>query len=265
MFSCRRGATLFAAIVLGTSGLAGGCATTGSQEVSYSDGAQQLYQNGVEELEGGDHMQAIATFEQVRNRYPYSQYAALAELRTGDAEFARKRYLEAIDLYQTFVKLHPTHPDVDWAAFRVGESHFESIPSSFFLFPSPEERDTTETRAAARSLEDFIAAYPGSRHVPKAEKLRDRALEVLAGHEMAMGDFYASRKKWQGAAWRYDHLLRTYPKLGFDAEATFKLVRAYEELEQKDAVAAALQRFLDRHPQGKDADRAREALRALER
>lgn len=260
----RPGAILLTATLLGSSALTG-CATGGVRPVSYTDSAQQLYQTGLDELEGGDYMQAIATFEQVRNRYPYSQYAALAELRTGDTEFARKRFLEAIDIYQTFVKLHPTHPDVDWAAFRVGASHYESIPSSFFLFPSPEERDVTESKAAARALEDFIAAYPQSQYVPEAKELLARSLSILAGHEMAMGDFYASREKWQGAAWRYEYLLRTYPRLGFDAEATFKLVHAYEKLEQPDAAIEALRRFLERHPESKDAERAREALRSLAR
>lgn len=263
--SFRPLAPLLVAVLLGSSAALAGCATGGVQPVSYTDSAQQLYQIGLEELEGGDYMQAIATFEQVRNRYPYSQYAALAELRTGDAEFSRKRFLEAIDIYLTFVKLHPTHADVDWAAFRVGASHFESIPSDFFLFPSAAERDITESKAAARTLEDFITAYPQSKYVPEARKLLDRTLSILAGHEMAMGDFYASRQKWQGAAWRYEHLLRTYPRLGFDGEATFKLVRAYEKLEQPEAAAEALVRFLQRHPEGSDAEKAREALRSLGR
>lgn len=258
--SFRPRVMLVAVFLLGSSA----CASTGgTQNVSYSDSAQQLYQTGLEELDGGDYMQAIATFEQVRNRYPYSQFAALAELRTGDTEFARKRFLEAIDVYQTFAKLHPTHADVDWAVFRVGESHFESIPSNFFLFPSPAERDVTATRAASRSLEDFIAAWPQSQYVPKARELADKTLKMLAQHEMVAGDFYMSRKKWQGAARRYETLLRTYPRLGMDAEATFKLVQAYEQLEQVEPAVAALQRFLERHPDGRDAEKARQLLRAL--
>lgn len=255
----RTRALALAALLLGSAG----CATTGTaQPASYSDSAQRLYEEGLDQLESGDYMQAIATFEQVRTRFPYSQYAALAELRGGDAEFAREKFKEAIDIYQNFVKLHPTHADADWAAFRIGEAHFESIPSGFFLFPPPSERDITEARAAQRSLEDFLAAWPKSEHAAKAKKLLGETLEILAKHELYVARFYASREKWQGAADRYEALLKTYPNV-LDADATFGLVKAYEKLQKPDAAQAALRRFLERHPQGADAEKARDMLGKL--
>lgn len=250
---------LAAALCLGAA-----CATDDAvRPVSYRDNAQQLYEEGLEQLDAGDYMQAIATFEAVRNRFPYASFAALAELRIADAEFARGQYLAAIDAYGTFVKLHPSHPDVDWAAFRIGESHFEAIPSDFFLFPSPSERDITEVRAARTTLEDFIAAHPDSEHVPKARRLLDETLRILARHELVIGDFYASRGKWRGAAGRYETLLRTYPRLGFDAEATFRLVEALRRLDEREQALAALQRLLDREPSEADAARARELMQEL--
>lgn len=254
------------ALALCLAGLASGCATNGAAgPVSYRESAEQLYLEGVSQIDGGDYMQAIATLEAVRNRFPYSSFAALAELRIADAEFARGRYLSAIDAYGTFIKLHPSHPDVDWAAFRIGESHYEAIPSGFFLFPSPSERDITEVRAARTTLEDFIAAHPESEYVPKARKLHEEVLRILAGHEMAVGDFYASREKWAGAAGRYQRLLDSYPGVGFDAEATFKLVDALREMGERDRAIQALERFLGREPGDGDARRARELMQELSR
>lgn len=237
------------------------CATTGGGgPTSYTDDAQRLYAQGLEQADDGDYMLAIGTFEQVRNRFPYSSYAALAELRIADAEFDRGEFLAAIDAYNTFVKLRPTHPDVDWAAFRVGEAHYKAIPSDFFIFPSSSERDTTEARAARTTLDDFIAAYPDSKYVPRARELLDETLRILARHEIYVGDFYASRKRYRGAANRYESMLRNYPKLGFDGEATFKLVEMLRELGENEAAIDALQRYLDRHPDGADAPRAREMM-----
>jgi len=258
----RLGATLLAACLsLGTVA----CASTQQavQPPSYRDSAQQLYEKGLEQLDSGDFMQAIASFEAVRNRFPYSSFAALAELRVGDTEFARGQYLAAIDVFQAFVKLHPSHPDVDWAAFRIGEAHFEALPSDFFLFPSPSERDTTEAQGARKALEEFLAAYPQSKYVPRARELLAETLRVLARHELYAGDFYASRRKWRGAAGRYEYLLQNYPNVGYDAEATFKLVDALEQLGDKERAQEALQRFLDRHPEGKNADEARRRMREL--
>ncbi|WP_373044714.1 outer membrane protein assembly factor BamD [Vulgatibacter sp.] len=256
----RLAATLLAALCIGLSG----CASDGEvAPVSYRDSAQQMYEEGLEQLESGDYMQAIATFEAVRNRFPYASYAALAELRVGDAEFERGQYLAAIDVFKNFLKLHPSHPEADWAAFRIGESHYRAIPSDFFIFPPPSQRDTTEARAARTTLEDFLTAYPESKHVPRARELLEESLRILARHELYVGDFYASRDKWQGAASRYEYLLRTYPSVGYDAEATFKLVDALRKLEKPEEALAALQRYLDRHPDGSGVERARELMQEL--
>jgi len=253
-----RFALLFALLAFGL----GGCASDGKpRPTSYTDNAQQLYEEGLEQADDGDYMLAIGTFEQVRNRFPYSSYAALAELRIADAEFDRGEYLAAIDAYNTFVKLHPSHPDVDWAAFRVGEAHYKAIPSDFFIFPASSERDTTEARAARTTLEDFITAYPDSRYVERARQLLAETLLLLARHELYVGDFYASRKRWEGAASRYETLLRSYPGVGLDEEATFKLVEALRRLGEKERAIAALQRLADRQPGTEAARRAEEMMR----
>lgn len=259
--STRFVALWLAAVLAGLSS----CASTGTPApTSYSDSAQRLYEEGLEQLDGGDYMQAIQTFETVRTRFPYSSYAALAQLRIGDTEFKRGQYLAAVDVYQNFVRLHPTHPDVDWAAFRIGAAHYEAIPSDFFIFPPPSERDTTEARAAQSALEDFIAGYPESRYVDEARRMLREVLGLLARHELYVGDFYASRGKWRGAATRYETMLRTYPNVGYDEEATFKLVEALLQLDDWEGAAEALRRFLDRHPKGDGADRAKELLRELD-
>lgn len=260
MWNRLAGVLLAATLSLGTFA----CATDGQVVTpSYRDSAQQLYEKGLEQLEDGDYMQAIATFEAVRNRFPYSSFAPLAELRVGDTEFERGQYPAAIDVYQSFLKLHPSHPEVDWAAFRIGEAHFEAIPSDFFLFPSPSERDTTEARGARTAFEEFLAGYPQSKHVPRARELLADTLRVLARHELYVGDFYASREKWQGAAKRYEYLLTTFPSVGYDAEATLKLADAYQRLGDKEKAQAALQRYLDRHPDGAAAAKVRERMREL--
>jgi outer membrane protein assembly factor BamD len=237
------------------------CASGGPRPQSYADEAQFLYQEGEEALDDGDYQRAISLFEQVRARFPYSSWATEAELRTADTEFERERYPEAIDRYQTFAKLHPNHPRVDWAAYRAAESHFEAIPSGFFLFPAPNERDVTEAEAARRAFEDFLAAFGGSEYAPRAQEKLGQVLGLLARHENYDGDFYASRKKWAGAAGRYETALRRFPGSGYDAETTRKLVAAYRQLGEEVKARGAIERFLERHPEDPEAPALREQLR----
>src|SRR5690606_32176611 len=96
------------------------CATAGERAPStYTESAQVLYEQGLDRLDSQNFEQAIVIFEQVRTRFPYSSYAALAELAIADTQYARGRFLEAIDAYEAFVRFHPTHPRLDYAYFRI--------------------------------------------------------------------------------------------------------------------------------------------------
>jgi len=239
------------------------CATTRAGETSYSEGAQEGYEQGLEHLEDQNYEQAIAAFEQVRTKYPYSAYAALAELRIADTDFQRNRFLEAIDGYQRFVRFHPTHELLDWASFRIGESHYRGIPSDFFIFPSPSERDQTEARSARQSLSDFLTRFPNSEHAPKAREALDRVMELLVRHELYAAEFYASRKKWLGAAGRYEYVLKSFPSGPHVPAATVALASSLEKAGEPGRAAEILDRFLAGQPTGKEAQEARKLRDAL--
>jgi len=243
--------------------LLAGCATKRAAPTTYAESAQEAYEVALEDLESQNYEQAISGFEQVRTKYPYSSYAALAELRIADAEFGRGRWLEAIDSYQAFVKFHPGHEQLDWAWFRIGESHYKAIPSGFFIFPSPSERDQTEVRAARTSLADFLSRYPQSAYAPQAREELREVVGLLAGHELQVARFYASRERWTGAAWRYERVLRDFPGSGFDAEATFGLADALREQGETGRAAEILEAFIGQHPSDTDARKARAMLDSL--
>ena len=240
------------------------CATDG--EVTgdtYAADAKENFDAGVEALEDGNSLEAIRLFDHVRTKYPYSSYAPLAELRAADAEFKRQRYAEAIDGYQRFLKFHPAHPEVDWAAFRIGESHYEAIPSGFFLLPPPSEKDQTEVRAAKKSLEEFLAGYPKSRYVPKARELLAASDGILASHELAIAEFYEKREQHRGAAGRLEYLLANYPSADQVADAARGLVRLYRAIGEPARAKELLEGFLAKHPDAPQAAAVRAALGEL--
>ncbi|HWV38658.1 MAG TPA: outer membrane protein assembly factor BamD [Vulgatibacter sp.] len=242
-----------------------GCAAKRVGEATYAESAQEAYEIALEDLEDQNYEQAILGFEQVRTKYPYSSYAALAELRIADADFGRGRWLEAIDSYQAFVKFHPTHEQLDWAWFRIGMSHYKAIPSDFFIFPSPAERDQTEVRAARTALSDFLSRYPNSEHAPQAKEALAEVVGLLARHELEVGKFYAHRERWTGAAWRFERVLHDFPGSRYEGEATLGLARALSEQGETERAASILAAFLARNPAEEEARDARAMLESLER
>ena len=251
--------------LLAVAALSLACVTVSTAgEPSYSADAQENYDRGLEALEGGNSLEAIRLFEHVRTQFPYSSYAPLAELRVADTEFKRGRFAEAIDAYQRFLKFHPAHPDVDWAAFRIGEAHHEAIPSGFFLLPPPSEKDQTEVRAAKRSLEEFLRGYPKSQYVPRARELLADADGILARHELAIAEFNESRDQPLGAVTRLEYLLANYPTAPQVGKAARRLVELAKEAGEPARAKERLEAFLAAHPEVPAAGEVRAALRELD-
>ena len=87
-------------------------------EPDYASDADTNLQRGAEALESKNYLEAERYFEYVKSKYPFLEAAKTAELRLADTDFERERFIEARDRYQNFVKLHPTHAKVDYAAYR---------------------------------------------------------------------------------------------------------------------------------------------------
>src|SRR5512136_305315 len=71
--------------------------------------AGELMSQGTEELNSGRYKCAVDAFQKVKDRFPYSKYALVAELRMGDALYLQEEYEPAYAAYDEFEKLHPKH------------------------------------------------------------------------------------------------------------------------------------------------------------
>jgi outer membrane protein assembly factor BamD len=222
---------------------------TATGEVKFGQSAEEDYQAGVEDLAKSSWVEAQKLLEHVRTKYPFSKYAALAELRLADAKFKQDKFTEAAEAYQAFVQLHPTHEEADYAAFRVALSHFKDAPGEFILLPSTAEKDQKELRAAVEALKAFLKARPGTAHQAEAEQMLGDAQGRLAAHEWYVAEFYYKRQHWAGAAGRLETLLKEYPGSKREPEALLLLARAYLRQEEGFRAQQALQKFLARFPE----------------
>ena len=232
-------------------------------EVKYGKTAEDDFVAGVEEAKSENWVEATKFLEHCRTKYPFSKFAALAELKLGDIKMEQDRFTEAAESYAGFVRMHPTHEQADYAAFREGLALFKDGPSDFLLFPPAVEREMKSTRDAASRLEAFLARYPDSKYRPEAQKLLGEARRMLADHEWYVAGFYAKRGHWAGAAGRYETLLKRYPGSAREVEALFALADAEVKLEDRFKARQALQEIIVKHPDDPARARAEKLLAEL--
>ena len=133
-----------------------------------------LFERGATALEEGDWRDARTYFVSIRDNYPQSQYRAEARLSIGDTyerEGTLVAYVQAIDEYQDFLSLYPTHPRAAYAQYKVGLVHFHQMRRA--------ERDQTETKTAVREFETFITLYPDHELMPEVRE-RQSMVDIVA-------------------------------------------------------------------------------------
>jgi len=227
------------------------------------ESAEEDYRIGEAELKDRNWQESQKIFERIRTKYPFSKYAALSELRLADAKFAQDKFVEAADAYQQFVKLHPNHEEVDYAAYRVGLSRYKDSPSEFMLFPPAYERDNTSLAGAAAAIETFLKSYPQSKYAPDAKKLLAEAQDRFADRDWYVAQFYARRERWPGVAGRLEKLVKDYPGSSHETAALLQLAQTYLKMNERFRAQKALQQLIVKYPQDSRRAEAEKLLASI--
>jgi outer membrane protein assembly factor BamD len=232
--------------------------------LSYGENARRSYENAYRAFEDRDCLTADPLFRRIRREYPYSRYAALAELRIADCHLIQNQYTEAIRAYRAFVRARPAHADVPYAQFKIAEAYFRQIPGEFFLSPPPWERDQAPTRSALRELRQFILDNPESEYIDEAREMVRAALAQLARHELYVAEFYLGRDRPLAAIGRLRHLLSVYEGSGIEPQALLLLGRVYLHMREVRDARRAFEELIERFPESGYAVQARAFLERFE-
>jgi outer membrane protein assembly factor BamD len=174
-----------------------------------------LAEQGLKNLKKKDYTDAIETFEKLRDRYPYSEQALLAQLKVADAYFYKKKYDEAFNAYREFEKLHPTNKAVAYCIYRQGLSCYRQRTTI--------DRDQTYTQKAIEEFKRLKQKFPESEYVPKADQYLSRCRSDLAEHEFYVAEFYYRTKRYQAAIDRYQGLIGDYPDFAKNGAAKARI------------------------------------------
>ena len=180
-------------------GLAGCSCLSGKKQ---TESAEELAEKGMESFDDEDYKDALKAFNTLKERYPYSRYAILAELKVADAHFYREEYPEAISAYEDFVQLHPKNEAIPYVKYQIGVCYYEQMLSK--------DRDQTPTRQAILSFERLLREHADSAYASEATKKINDCRKLLAEHELYVGRFYYKSKHYGAALGRFEGVITGY-------------------------------------------------------
>jgi outer membrane protein assembly factor BamD len=193
-----------------------GCGIFGQQNKEEMP-AEDLAKKGLAQYNQGKYFLAVETFNIIKERFPFSRFSLLAELKAADSKFHMKDYAEALVLYKEFEKNHPTNEAAPYVLFQIGRSHYRTIDTV--------DRDTAGAREAIKAFAQLLRTFPQSPYAAEARALSRKATDFLAEHELYVADFYFRTKEFAQARGRAEYLLAVYPESPAAAAAEELLAR----------------------------------------
>jgi outer membrane protein assembly factor BamD len=198
--------------------------------------AQKLYTAGKEEMNDGAYEKAIKHFETLEARYPYGRYAQQAQLEIAYAYFKNNDATSAIAACDRFIKLHPNHPNVDYAYYLKGLVNFNEDLGLLHIISQQDmsERDPKGAKESFDAFKELVARFPNSKYAPDATARMKYLVNMLAQNEVHVARFYMKRGAYVGAANRAQYAIQNYPNAPANEEALYIMTQAYAALGMTD-------------------------------
>lgn len=182
----------------------------------------KLYKDGLSLLEKQKYSQAAEQFGRIFYQNPGDSITPQAELMQSYSLFLAGQYEEAIDVLDTFIKLHPANEDIEYAYYLKALSYYMQI--------SNVQLDQSRTLLAKLSFEDVINFFPKTKYAIDAALKIDLVNDHLAGKEMYIGRYYLKKNNPIAAINRFELVIDNYQTTSHTPEALYRLVESYSML-----------------------------------
>ena len=189
--------------------------------------AQGLAWEGMDAYEKGKYKKAIEKFQKIKDYYPFSKYAILAELKIADAHYHREEYEDAIFAYENFEQLHPRNEAIPYVIYQLGRCYYDQIDTP--------DRDQTSAQKALETFQRLIKQFPGDEYAVRAAEHIKTAQKSLAGHAYIVGVYYYKTKHYKAALHRFMSIVSDYPDVGYHQKALEYIAKCEASLAKEES------------------------------
>ena len=237
---------LFLAIVFS---LFTGCAPNKQNQLEYM-GEDQLYQKARRYVSEGRFSNAIEAYQTLENRFPFGEYAEKAQLEIILAHYKAAEYEQAIVSADRFIRLHPKHPEADYAYYYRGLAAFDANRSLFdrFFNLDMSQRDPGAAREAFNNFAELVTQYPDSRFAGDARSRMVYLRNILARHEVHIADYYLRRGAYTAAVNRGSYVLEHFQRSTSVPDALAIMIQGYQMMGMNRLANDTLRVLRENHP-----------------
>lgn len=212
--------------------------------------AQKIFEAGESAMTDRDYEKALKYFQILESRFPQGVYAAQAQLDIIYVNYKKNDPVSAVAAADRFIKLHPNHPNVDYAYYLKGLATFnERGIVEKYTAQQISDRDPKTLKLSFASFKELIDRYPKSRYAKDAAQRMVYLVNTLAQSELAVARYYMKRQAYVAALNRAKYVLEYYPNSTSIEEALVITVSAYDLMGLEDLKQDSLRVLKTNYPE----------------
>ncbi len=212
---------------------------------------EQFYQNAKDEMDSGNYGAAVKLYEQLEARYPFGRYTQQAQLDIAYAYYKDNETAQAVTATERFIKLHPNHPNLDYALYLKGLAYFKPDLGIFgsLLNLDPSERDPKALRDSFDVFKELVTRFPDSVYTTDARGRMVYLVNTLAKHDISVARYYYNRGGYLASVNRAQSVITRYPQAPVAEEALVISIAAYEKMGMKELADSSRRVLAKNFPQ----------------
>ena len=190
------------------------------------------YDQAQKRMNAKNYYGAIESLEAIENRYPFGKYAEQAQVELIYAHFMNSETEASHTAAEKFFRLHPRHPNIDYAYFMKGLSSY-TRDREFLNRVSDTDlsnRDISGAKESFAELTEFLTRFPDSQYAPYAKQRNVYLRNMIAKNELAAADYYLTIDAYVAALRRANYVVENIPNSSENYRALKVLETSYKAL-----------------------------------
>lgn len=191
-----------------------------------------LYQDASVALESANFEKASEILEALDSRYPFGPHSDQVQLDLIYTYYKRNEMALALANIDKFIRLNPTHKDLDYVYYMRGLTNL-TVDDQFFqnLFGVDRfNRDQSYSQRAFKDFKHILRYYSESEYAKDAQQRMIYIKDRVARYEVSIAEWYIKREAYIAAINRSKIVLNNYPDTHSVKDALEIMIQAYDEL-----------------------------------
>ena len=232
----------------------------GDEEQTEEDSAglteKDFYERIQTSLNASNWTVAISNLQLLESQFPFGKYAEQGQLELIYAQYKSGDYESSIASADRFIRLHPQHPNVDYAFYVKGLSELSQTGGFFdsFLPTDSSMRDIGEARGAFTTLTELLSRFPESPYAADARKRLVSLRNRLARAEIHVANYYFTRGAYLASANRGRFVVENFQQSPAVPDGLAVMAQAYYLLEMKELADNSVEVLVANYPEHPSLD-----------